>query len=85
MSGEVGNDSFISSGRGHLTSMQLSALQLQVMKGSKEYQEMIIKSKSLKIFDLRREEDFIKDAEEVDMGQIEDEPNTTNDEGMIFN
>ena len=75
------NDSQISSGRGHLPSMHLSALQLQVMKGSKEYQEMLMQSNSLKIFDLRKEEDYYQDAEEVDMGKDDEDEG----DGMIFN
>ena len=61
--------------------MHLSALQLQVMKGSKEYQEMLMQSNSLKIFDLRKEEDYYQDAEEVDMGKDDEDEG----DGMIFN
>jgi hypothetical protein len=63
--------------------MHLSALQLQIMKSSKEYQEMLMQSNSLKIFDLRKEEDFYQDVEEVDMGKGEDDANEGKD-GMIF-
>jgi hypothetical protein len=77
------NDSQISSGRGRLPSMHLSALQLQVMKSSKEYQEMLMQSNSLKIFDLRKEEDYYQDAEEVDMGKCEEDADEGGD-GMIF-
>ena len=77
------NDSQISSGRGRLPSMHLSALQLQIMKSSKEHQEMLMHSKSLKIFDLRVEEDYYQDAEEVDMGKCENDADEGKD-GMIF-
>jgi hypothetical protein len=60
--------------------MHLSALQLQVMKSSKEYQEMLMQSNSLKIFDLRKEEDYYQDAEEVDMGKCDEDGG----DGMIF-
>jgi hypothetical protein len=63
--------------------MHLSALQLQVMKSSKEYQEMLMQSNSLKIFDLRKEEDYYQDAEEVDMGKCEEDAEEGGD-GMIF-
>ena len=42
-----------------------------------------MQSNSLKIFDLRKEEDYYQDAEEVDMGKFEEDADEGGD-GMIF-